>query len=181
MCTGGFRGHKSSNRIELSWFIQELLYFFWFGFPWLWGVGQVGGWCPGWSTIVYMSSGMLRGKESSNRIEISWLVQDLFNFGVLGSLWLWRGGRWVGGGVWGHLGHGGCHHMHTHACKHMYRNCKWPSTWRHPCVTVLGYPLPPAWSLSDSRQARQGLDTDVTPFHNSFHILQPPGQPFDST
>ena len=25
MCAGGFRGHKSSNRIELSWFVQELL------------------------------------------------------------------------------------------------------------------------------------------------------------
>ena len=25
MCAGGFRGHKSSNRIELSRFIQELL------------------------------------------------------------------------------------------------------------------------------------------------------------
>ena len=25
MCAGGFRGHKSSNRIELSGFVQELL------------------------------------------------------------------------------------------------------------------------------------------------------------
>ena len=25
MCAGGFRGHKSLNRIELSWFVQELL------------------------------------------------------------------------------------------------------------------------------------------------------------
>ena len=39
-------------------------------------------------------------------------------------------------------------------------------------VTVLGYPPPPAWSLSDSRQAQQGLDTDVTPFPNSFNVLQ---------
>ena len=37
---------------------------------------------------------------------------------------------------------------------------------------VLGYPLPPTWSLSDGRQARQGLDTDVTPFHKSFNVLQ---------
>ena len=45
---------------------------------------------------------MFRGKESSNRIEL--LVQDLLNFGVLGSLWLWGGGRWVGlsGVIWGH-------------------------------------------------------------------------------
>ena len=25
MCAGGFKGHKSSNRIELSQFVQELL------------------------------------------------------------------------------------------------------------------------------------------------------------
>ena len=58
---------------------------------------------------------MFRGKESSNRIELSRLVQDLLNFGVLGSLWLWGwGDGWMGvGGGWGvpptHM------HMHTHA------------------------------------------------------------------
>ena len=63
---------------------------------------------------------MFRGKESSNRIELSRLVQDLMNFGVLGSLRLlgWGGG-WMGvGGGWGvpptHV------HMHAHArmCTH---------------------------------------------------------------
>ena len=46
---------------------------------------------------------MFRGKESSNRIELSRLVQDLLNFGVLGSLQLWGlGGGCMGvGGVWG--------------------------------------------------------------------------------
>ena len=46
---------------------------------------------------------MFRGKESSNRIELSRLVQDLLNFGVLGSLQLWGWGGWVegGGGGWG--------------------------------------------------------------------------------
>ena len=81
---------------------------------------------------------MFRGKESSNRIELSRLVQDLLNFGVLGSLRLWGGGRWVGG-------HGGCPytHAHAHACTrthahlYMYRNCKWPPTWRHPCLACL--------------------------------------------
>ena len=87
---------------------------------------------------------MFRGKESSNRIEISRLVQDLLNFGVFSSLWLWGGGRWVGG-IWGHGGCPTCMHIHTctctythaHAHKHMYRNCKWPPTWRHPCLSCL--------------------------------------------
>ena len=86
---------------------------------------------------------MFRGKKSSNRIELSRLVQDLLNFGVLDSLWLWGGGRWVGG-VWGHLGAWGvsphactCMCMHTHAHVYMYRNCKWPLTWRHPCLACL--------------------------------------------
>ena len=79
------------------------------------GWGRWVGGCLGWSAIVYMSSGMFRGKESSNRIELSWLVQDLLNFGVLGSLRLWGWGGWVdgGGGGWGvpptHM------HMHAHA------------------------------------------------------------------
>ena len=84
---------------------------------------------------------MFRGKESSNRIKLSRLVQELLKFGDLGSLRLWEGGRWVGGGPDGIWGHGGCHCMHTHVHTHthmhahvyMYRNCKWPPTWRHPC------------------------------------------------
>ena len=56
---------------------------------------------------------MFRGKESSNRIELSRLVQDLLNFGVLGSLQLlgWWGG-WMG--VGGALG--GALYTHAHAC-----------------------------------------------------------------
>ena len=65
---------------------------------------------------------MFRGKESLNRIELSRLVQDLLNFGVLGSLRPWGGGRWVVGCL-GHLGAWGvspqtrtcmCTHAHTH-------------------------------------------------------------------
>ena len=59
---------------------------------------------------------MFRGKESSNRIELSQLVQDLLNFGVLGSLQLWGWGVWVDGvggvGGWG----GGAPHTGAHAC-----------------------------------------------------------------
>ena len=55
---------------------------------------------------------MFRGKESSNRIELSRLVQDLLNFGVLGSLRLWGwGGGWMGWRVVG-----GCPHTYAHAC-----------------------------------------------------------------
>ena len=83
---------------------------------------------------------MFRGKESSNRIELSRLVQDLLNFGVLGFLRLWGGGRWVGG-IWGHGGVSPhthmCMHAHTHTHLYMYRNCKWLSTWRHPCLACL--------------------------------------------
>ena len=89
---------------------------------------------------------MFRGKESLKRIELSRLVQDLLNFGVLGSLRLWAGGRWVGG-CQGHLGAWGGvpPHTHTHAhartCTYthvyMYRNCKWPPTLRHPCLAWL--------------------------------------------
>ena len=99
-----------------------------------------------------MSSGMFRGKESSNRIELSRLVQDLLNFGVLGSLRLWGGGGWVDGvggwvdgvggwvdGVGGWVdGVGGClggapdtcaharAHTHASACAvNMIIPCKW--------------------------------------------------------
>ena len=55
---------------------------------------------------------MFRGKESSNRIELSRLVQDLLNFGVSGSLQLWGwGGGWKGDGGW----LGGAPHTCAHA------------------------------------------------------------------
>ena len=48
-----------------------------------------------------------------------------------------------------------------------------PTFWKfQPYVTVLGYPPLPAWSLSDGRQAQQGLHTDVMTFHNWLSILQ---------
>ena len=65
-----------------------------------------------------MSSGMFRGKESSNRIELSQLVQDLLNFAVLGSLQLWGGGRWVGGVL--EYFTCTCMCMHARAHTHMY-------------------------------------------------------------
>ena len=42
-----------------------------------------------------------------------------------------------GAGGWGHGGVS----PHTRTCTHthlyMYRNCKWPPTWRHPCLACL--------------------------------------------
>ena len=57
---------------------------------------------------------MFKGKESLNRIELSRLVQDLLNFGVLGSLWLCGWGGWMdgGGGGWGVPPT----HVHAHTC-----------------------------------------------------------------
>ena len=140
MCAGGFRG---SQVLKQNWIISIRSRVIVILPIWVFSALGGGG-CLGWSAIVYMSSGMFRGKESSNRIELSRLVQDL-NFAVLGSLWLWGGGKWVGG-VRGICRHGGCPpHMHTHAhaCTrtythvYMYRNCKWPPTWRHPCLAWL--------------------------------------------
>ena len=51
-------------------------------------------------------------------------------------------GEWrVSGGIWG-MGGVTTHmhayvHAHPHACKCMYRNCKWLPTWRHPCLSCL--------------------------------------------
>ena len=80
---------------------------------------------------------MFRGTESSNRIEISRLVQDLLNFGVFGSLWLWGGGRWVAGCLGASGGWGVSPHTCTCTCMYAHRNCKWPPTWRHPCLSCL--------------------------------------------
>ena len=76
---------------------------------------------------------MFRGKESSNRIELSRLVQNLLNFGVLGSLrpWGWGVGGWVygAGGCFGGAPHT---RAHARACTHaharvvnMIISCKW--------------------------------------------------------
>ena len=103
-------------------------------------MGSKGG-CLGWSAIVYMSSGMFRDKESSNRIGLSRLVKDLLNFGVLGSLQLggmvgvFGGGGWLGGAPYTHAH--ACTCMHTHArVVNMIISCKWPP----PLGEYLGIP-----------------------------------------
>ena len=81
---------------------------------------------------------MFRGKESSNRIELSQLVQDLLNFGVSGSLWLWG---------WGVVGvcppHTcTCTRMHVCTCtrgKHdnfmQMAAPHWGNTWEFPMMS----------------------------------------------
>ena len=88
-----------------------------------------------------MSSGVFRGKESSNRIKLSRLVQDFWCFGLPAAL----GWGWVDLGV-GWLGVPPTHmHMHVHACtcmhthihiKHDNFNCKW----QPPLGESLGIP-----------------------------------------
>ena len=63
---------------------------------------------------------MFRDKESSNRIELSQLVQDLLN------LMFWAPcSSGEGTGRWGCLGHGGiphmCMDMNTHTCIHVQK------------------------------------------------------------
>ena len=82
-----------------------------------------------------MSLGIFRGKESSNRIELSQLVRliEFWCFGLPAAL----GRGQVGGGhlqAWRVSLHT-CTCTHTHL--YMYRNCKWPLTWRHPCLACL--------------------------------------------
>ena len=68
---------------------------------------------------------MFRGKESSNRIELSQLVQDLLNFVVLGSLRLlgWGCG-WMGVGCGCGVPPLMCTCMHTHACMCMHAHTR---------------------------------------------------------
>ena len=85
---------------------------------------------------------MFRGKESSNRIELSRLVQDLLNFGVLGSPRLlgWGVGGWGWEVVRGCPLHTcTCTRMRTHAharVVNMIISCKWPP----PLGEYLGIP-----------------------------------------
>ena len=81
----------------------------------------------GVSGVISYSLYEFRGKESLNRIELSRLVQDLLNFGVLGLLRLWGGaGGWGVSGASGGMGvsppHAhtcACTHMHIHTCIHV--------------------------------------------------------------
>ena len=82
-----------------------------------------------------MGSGMFRGKESSNRIELSRLVQDLLNFGFWAPC-----GSGEGAGGWGASGGMGgvpTHtHMHAHAHTHIYTCIEIANGRRHAGIHV---------------------------------------------
>ena len=84
----------------------------------------------GMSVVISMSLGEFRGvqggNEFLNRIELSWLVQDLLTFYDSGSLELWLRGQMVRG-IWGH----------GDTKINMLGNCKWPLPWRQPCLSCL--------------------------------------------
>ena len=77
------------------------------------------------TNTVYMSSGVFRGKEFSNRIELSQLV-----------LVFWAPCSSGGGGGWG----GGFPHTCAPACTHMHTH-----THTHACMVnmIISYKLPP--------------------------------------
>ena len=85
---------------------------------------------------------MFIGKESSNRFELSRLVQDLLNFVVLGSLWLWGWGVGVTG--WEMVGgypHTCGMHTHTHAHTHTLMHGKHDNFMQMAaCIGFLGNP-----------------------------------------
>ena len=129
---------------------------------------------------------MFRGKESSNRIKLSRLVQDLLNFGVLGSLRLWGGGRWVVGG-WGgvpthvHIAHA-CMHTCTHTCKKLQMAANMfimivvssPSSPSSPCLPHHPHVVPviPTSSLSSTHIIPKSPFN--TPPHPHPHPVGPP-------
>ena len=67
---------------------------------------------------------------------------EFWCFGLPVALGKGQVGMGVSGGIWGH-GVSPHTHMHTHACTcthaplYIYRNCKWPPTWRQPCLACL--------------------------------------------
>ena len=73
---------------------------------------------------------MFRGKESSNIIELSRLVQDLLNFGVSGSLRLWG---------WGVVG--GAFHTCAHACACMNTHARTRMRGKHDNFMQMAAPI----------------------------------------
>ena len=78
---------------------------------------------------------MFRGKESSNRIELSRLVQELLKFGVLGSLRLLGRGQ-VGGGYGGGRWSGGCP-LHGGTCTRTHARARMHTHVWYTCIEFM--------------------------------------------
>ena len=104
-----------------------------------------GGWVGRWGVSGVISYSLyefrnvqwLRIFKQNRIILISSGLIEFWYFGLPAVL----GRGQVGGGASG--GIRGCPDTHAHACTcthahlYMYRNCKWPPTWRHPCLACL--------------------------------------------
>ena len=124
--------HKSSNRIELSWFIQVLSHFNRLGGPP--GCGW-GGWSWVW---VWVGGGISTNLKSSNRIEISWFIKFLLTFDWFQGCPLWGWG-WLDGceTLSGCLGGTPCTCACAHICMHV-----------RACVNddiIIGFPRISLW------------------------------------
>ena len=101
-----------------------------------------------------MGGGVFIDFKSSNGIEISWLVQVLFNFYWFQGLPM-GGGRWVDEGEGGYVGVSyACMHVHTHmhmhvkhdkhGCLHVGSNLQYLYMYTcacvHACAHVWGHP-----------------------------------------
>ena len=107
---------------------------------------------------------MFRGKESSNRIELSRLVQELLNFGVFGFLQLL--------GVVGGCPPQMCTHAHAYVVN-MVISCKWPPPLNLGKIPGIPYDVicACAWMCT---WVGCTLSSNPTPIHPSPH---PPGDP----
>ena len=81
---------------------------------------------------------MFRGKESSNRIELSRLVQDLLNFGVLGSLRLLG---WGGVGGWGWEVVGGAPYTRAHKRARTHAHARTRTCGKHDNFMQMAAPI----------------------------------------
>ena len=90
------------------------------------------------SNLVYMCAGGFRGHKYSNRIELCWFVQELLNFGVLGSLRLWEWGG-VDGWGWGVVR--GCPHTCAHACACMHTHARTCTCVKHDNFMQMAAPI----------------------------------------
>ena len=132
--------------------------------------------------------------KSSNRIEISWLVQVLLNFDWFRGSPPWRvGGGWMGGGGWW----GGAPHTcaHTCACMHVHAHTRaydiignsqgfppWgrPFAWNyhvyhacmcvhvHVCTHVWGHPPTTPTPIHPPTHPQSRREPETPKFNNSW-------------